>query len=612
MLLAYVQDLDPLRSPILSTLVAALPVATLFYLLVGRRWLAPWAGFAGSVIAILIAWLIYAMPLGMAGWSFVHGAVFGLLPIGWTVFGAMMLYNVTVETGQFAIIRRSVGSLSGDARVQAVLVGFAFGALMEGAAGAGSPVAICGAMLVGLGFPPFQAAVLCLIANTSPVAYGGLGVPILTLGSTSGIAPETLSVMAGHQLPLLSCLVPMYMVKCMGTWKQTFAVLPVLIVAGGSFAVAQFLFATMHYHIPGAPTVWPLTDVGGAIFSLVVTAIFLKFWKPRDEWHFTPLKAAPPPVDPVTQDSNIEIAKEEVEALMGHEPPGASEVPLTFFNVTWAWSPFAIMTVLLAVSGFMREAEASAKKPLDLGVASSYYEVPVPELHREVLRAERLRKVGATEDESREDAKFKIIWLTAPGTPVMIAALISMVMLRCTRAQVASIVRRTFIQMKVPIPTIALMLGLSYVTKYAGIDATLGVAFAATGVMYPFFAAMLGWLGVFLTGTDAGSNALFGSLQKITAGEIYTNHTAIFENSGLDRSQVEVLICTANSTGGVMGKMIDAQSICVATAGTHQIGKEADIFKAVVKHSVLLACVVGALVTLQAYVWPFTMMVPRP
>src|SRR5437763_7274333 len=235
LLLAYVQDLNPLGNRILSPAVAALPVLVLFYLLVGRRWLASWAGAAGAVVAILIAWRVYSMPLQMASWSFLDGAAFGLLPIGWTVFAAMLLYNVTVETGQFAVIRRSIGGLSADARVQAVLIGFCFGAFMEGAAGAGSPVAICGAMLVGLGVPPFRAAVICLIANTSPVAYGGLGTPIITLGGTAGLPADALSIMAGHQLPILSCLIPLYMVKCMCSWRETLAIWPALLVGGGSF-----------------------------------------------------------------------------------------------------------------------------------------------------------------------------------------------------------------------------------------------------------------------------------------------------------------------------------------------------------------------------------------
>src|SRR5262245_55385419 len=284
---AYVQDLNPLGNQVLSTIVAALPVLVLFYLLVGRRWLASWAGAAGAVTAIFIASAVYGMPAEMAGWSFVNGAVFGLLPIGWTVFGAMLLSNLTVEPGQFALIRRSIGGLSGDARVQAVLIGFCFGALMEGAAGSGSPVAICGAMLVGLGVPPFRAAVICLIANTSPVCYGGLGTPVLTLATTSGLPADTISVMCGHQLPFLSCLIPLYMVKVMCTWRQTLAIWPALAVGGGSFAVFQYCFATMHTWGVGLPVVWPLTDIGGGIFSLVCLALFLKFvWRPKDEWKF--------------------------------------------------------------------------------------------------------------------------------------------------------------------------------------------------------------------------------------------------------------------------------------------------------------------------------------
>src|SRR3954471_16167041 len=281
-LAVYVQDLNPLASQIVSTAVAALPVLVLFYLLVGRRWLASWARAAGAGVAILIAWLVYGMPLEMAGASFVHGAVFGLLPIGWTVFAAMLLYNVTVETGQFAVIRRSIGALSGDGRVQAVLIGFCFGAFMEGAAGAGSPVAICGAMIVGLGMPPFRAAVICLIANTSPVCYGGLGVPILTLETSSGVSADKISIMCGHQLPLLSCLIPFYMVKTMCTWRQTLAIWPALLVGGGAFAAFQFFFATAHAH--GLPAIWPLTDICGSLFSMAALALFLRFvWKPREE-----------------------------------------------------------------------------------------------------------------------------------------------------------------------------------------------------------------------------------------------------------------------------------------------------------------------------------------
>jgi L-lactate transport len=586
---AFTQDLNPLGNRALSTLVAALPVLTLLYLLVVRRWLAPWAGFAGAVVAFFGAWLVFHMPAGMAGLAFVRGVSFGLLPIGWTVFCAMLIYNITVETGQFNIIRRSVAALSGDARIQAVLIGFCFGAFLEGAAGAGSPVAICGAMLVGLGFPPLKAAVLCLIANTSPVAYGGLGVPILTLADRSDLPAATLSIMAGHQLPLMSCLIPFYMVVMMVGLRKTLEVWPAVAVAGGSFAGFQFFFATSHAYIPGL-YLWNMTDLGGGVFSLVVTAIFLQFWKPKDEWHYTP----------------------KDQALAGTAP---NEPPLTTGMVVKAWMPFVLMCLCLAASGFLRMEEgrrAAKKEPFpELFGISTRYDFTVDGLHNDVLRAERLRKKkpDGTTDDSPEKAVIEVAWVTAPGTPVLLAALLSMVYLRMSFAQIVRVIRKTCVQMKIPIPTIAFMIGLSDITRYAGMDATLGVAFAGTGVLYPFFAAILGWVGVFLTGTDAGSNALFGSLQKITATEIY--NAGAFASSGLTLDQAQVLICTANSTGGVMGKMIDAQSICVATAGTNQIGKEADIFKAVVWHSILLASLVGLLTLLQAYVLPFTLMVPR-
>jgi lactate permease len=606
--ITYTQNLDPLNQRLLSTLFAAIPILVLFYLLVVRRWLASMAGAGGALSAILIAWLIFEMPLDMASWAFVHGVGFGLLPVGWTVFCAMLVYNVTVETGQFAIIRRSVAVLSDDPRVQAVLIGFSFGAFLEGAAGGGSPVAICGAMLVGLGFDPFLAAVLCLIANTSPVAYGGLGTPILTLQGVTGISGERLSTMAGHQLPLLSCLVPFYMVKCMCSWRQTWSVWPALAVSGGSFALFQFVFATMHDYVPQLK-IWPMTDIGGGIFSLVVTAIFLKYWKPRDRWTFS----RQPSTDVAKTAANADASDPEkahaqanVTAWLGKadEP-----TPLTGWRVARAWMPFALMSVFLMLAGFIRQREAELKRGLEIiGPLKSFYSLPIPRLHQEVERAKRLQKNPDSPEPEAESAVFEFKWLTAPGTPCLIAALVSMLWLRVSRQQAQSILRKTMVQMKIPIPTIACMLGLSYVTRYARMDATLGVAFAETGLLYPFFAAMLGWLGVFLTGTDAGSNALFGSLQKITATEIFNQ--GAFTSSGLALDQAQTLICTANSTGGVMGKMIDAQSICVATAATHQLGREADIFKAVLWHSIFLASIVGAITLLQAYVYPFTRMVP--
>jgi lactate permease len=627
MLLAdlYTQNLDPLGNRFASTIVAALPVLVLFYLLVARRWLASWAGLAGSIVAIILAILVFKMPADKAAMSFVYGAAFGLLPIGWTVFGAMLIYNLTVETGMFSIIRRSIGGLSGDARVQAVLIGFCFGALMEGAAGSGSPVAICGAMLAGLGVPPLRAAVICLIANTSPVCYGGLGTPVFVLSGVTNISGDAISTMCGHQLPFLSCLMPFYMVKVMCSWKQTLEVWPALAVGGGSFGIFQYFFATMHNWIPGL-ALWPLTDVGGSIFSMVTLALFLKYqWKPKNEWKFPtdvdPLTGKPvTPPSPTAHavgspiDAHAVEAQAKVKELLGTNQ--FDNTPLTPGLIAKAWSPFVIMAVCLAVIGIVRQLESVTEKtadgkevkkaaPMKMGPIQSYYAIEIPSLHLEVERAERLRKPGA---DPREDATFKFVWLTAAGTPCVVAVFLAALVLRTPWKILKRVFWRTFVQMKIPIPTIACMLGLSYVTKYAGMDATLGVAFAETGAFYPFFAAILGWLGVFLTGTDAGSNALFGSLQKITAGQVWlADHLP-----NLTREQAEVLICTANSTGGVMGKMIDAQSICVATAGTNQIGKEADIFKAVIWHSIFLACIVGAMTALQAFVPPFTAMVPKP
>jgi lactate permease len=615
MIWAYQQRLDPLHdtipwSNVWSIILAALPVVTLFWLLVMRRWLAPKAAAGGAIVAFLIAVIVYQMPPVMTGMAFVSGAAFGLLPVGFTIFNTMLLYNITVETGHFAIVRRSVAELSGDARIQAILIGFAFGAFLEGAAGGGTPVAICGAILVGLGFNPFQAAVLCLIANTSPVAYGGLGTPLITLTGVTELPTEKLSIMAGHQLPILSLIIPAYMVRCMCGWRQTWEVWPALLVAGGSFAVFQLTFATIHAYVPSL-VIYPMTDIGGGIFSLIVTAIFLKFWKPKNEWHFDKPEnrnqktEKTEQLDPERPTEKRPEAQKLAEAT--ENPSKPAEAPLTVWNMTVAWAPYAIMSVFLLLTGFVRQAEGRGTGPVRLGPIQTNYMIPIPGLHKESYRDARLLEEGR--EHSAEKAEFNFAWLTNPGTPVLMAAIISMFMLRMNEGQIRRVFQRTVIQMKIPIPTIACMLGLSYITRYAGMDATLGVAFARTGLLYPFFAAILGWLGVFLTGTDAGSNALFGSLQKITATEIFNNHPGMF--AGLARQQLQVLICTANSTGGVMGKMIDAQSICVATAATHQIGKEADIFKAVLWHSIILAAIVGLITLLQAYVHPFSLLVPK-
>jgi lactate permease len=390
------------------------------------------------------------------------------------------------------------------------------------------------------------------------------------------------------------------MVRCMCSWKQTREVWPALLVSGGSFAAFQLVFATIHAYVRGL-VLYPMTDIGGGIFSLVVTAVFLQFWQPRTVFRFgetTGNIPTPPPAD--------SAGPHAAEARMKLQPPPVKEVPLTRRNVTMAWMPFAIMSLLLLITGFIRQKEGSG--PVHFGPLQTNYMIPVPFLDGLTIRDERLHDPNLGEQKP-EKAEFNFAWLTAPGTPVFVSAVLTIFMLRMNTRQVARVLQRTAFQMKVPIPTIAFMLGLSYVTRFSGMDATLGVAFANTGLMYPFFAALLGWLGVFLTGTDAGSNALFGSLQKITAQTIFPRYHAAFPGL-LTQTQLQTLICTANSTGGVMGKMIDAQSIVVATAATDQLGREADIFKAVFWHSLFLACMVGLLCLLQAYVPPFTRLVP--
>jgi lactate permease len=634
MLWAYQQRLDPLAdavrwSSLWSTLLAALPVVVLFWLLVPRRWLAPKAAAAGAVTAFLVAVIVYQMPAGMAAMAFVHGAAFGLLPVGWTIFSAMLLYNITVETGHFAVVRRSVAGLSADARIQAVLIGFAFGAFLEGAAGGGTPVAICGAIMVGLGFDPFLAAVLCLIANTSPVAFGGLGTPLITLSGVTGLPTETLSVMAGHQLPILSFFVPLYMVKCMCSWRQTLEIWPALLVAGGSFALFQFTFATIHVYLPGV-VLYPMTDIGGGIFSLLLTAAFLGFWQPRHPWHFDKPAALAKQTELKTCDAHAAAAEALLQPDAPEQAPVIEETPLNLRRVSVAWAPYALMSLLLLLTGLVRQQEG--RGPVHLGKFRTNYLVPIavldlqsyrdPKLHVVKVEQAAVLPLGSTNALTAvanlslagrlapqpERAEFNFAWLTSPGSGVFAACVVTMLMLRMNLGQVRRVFRRTFFQMRIPIPTIAFMLGLSYITRYAGMDATLGIAFAGTGVLYPFFAPILGWLGVFLTGTDAGSNALFGSLQQITATAIYHPPTSAF--SHLNLKQAQVLICTSNSTGGVMGKMIDAQSICVSTAATHQLGREADIFKAVIWHSIALAMTVGGITLLQAYVYPFTLLVP--
>lgn len=577
----FTQTYDPFSMPLVSTLVAALPVLVLFYLLVVKRAHVPVAAAGGAVTALVAAVLCFRMSPQMAGLSFVSGALFGLMPICWTIICAMFLYNITVETGSFEKIKNSVAGLSADHRLQAILIAFAFGAFLEGAAGGGTPVAICAAMMVGLGFDPFLAAGLCLIANTSPVAYGGFGTPLLTLGTVTKIDPEILSKMAGNQLPLLSCIVPLWLVRSMCNWEETREVLPAIAVSGGSFAICQFFFA----HSKS----FALTDLAGGLISLMVTAIFLHFWKPKRIWRFEmyPERRFGSPKDGSAKKSGEKHASPHGEVDAESIKPFVPAGKMSGKEVLWAWTPYILLCVLMVIVGTQKDTINSWQ----VGPVRTVYKIEIAGLHQQVQRTPPVVPAG----EKPEDAIFNFNWATMPGTSILLTAFATLAMFRVTGGQLRRVVKRTADQMALPVPTIVCMLGMAYVTRYAGLDATLGLAFRHTGALYPFFAAILGWLGVFLTGTDAGSNALFGSLQLITATQL---------------SLSPVLITVANSTGGVMGKMIDAQSICVATAATNRLGTEADIFKWVVWHSIILASIVGIIVLLQAYVYPFTLMVP--
>jgi lactate permease len=554
---------------------------------------APLAAFIGLAAAILVAVFAFTPEGGnRAGWAgtmltaAAYGSAFGLFPIGWIVLAAIFLYTLTVETGHFEIVKHSVMALSDDRRLQALLIAFCFGAFIEGAAGFGTPVAISAALLIGAGFKPLHAAGLALIANTSPVAFGALGTPIITLADVTrprledvpALPPNMtldgwwqlqLSKMAGRQLPFFSLLIPAWLVWTMAGWRGMAGVWPALLVCGGSFAAVQFLVANF---------VGPaLVDVAGGLFSLVILALFLRVWKPARSWQF---------------------------ADEGSAAREASKLQFTRKQIASAWVPWALLSLLVFLCGephvrtWLDGGTKQAPNPL-AGVTALRF--PVPGLDGQIQR------VPPVVPEPRaEEAVFKFNWLSATGTGIFLAAILSALWLRVSPARFLRILGATCQRMRWPLFTIACMLALAYVTRYSGMDATLGLAFTRTGWLYPFFAAMLGWLGVALTGSDTSSNALFGSLQKITAQGLVTNQVL---PSSLTSLQAVTLLATANSTGGVMGKMIDAQSIVVSAAATQQPGQEGAILRFVFWHSLALAVLMGLLVLLQAYVW--TGVVPR-
>jgi lactate permease len=563
--MTWTQTYDPLGSALLSPLAAALPVVVLLGLLASGRVPAPIAALAGLVTAVLIAVFTFAPPEvadpsgpGRTGWArtvlaaAANGAAFGLLPIGWIVLNAVFLYTLTVEAGAFETVKRSVLALSDDRRVQALLIAFSFGAFLEGAAGFGTPVAVCAALLVGAGFRPLPAAGLSLLANTAPVAYGALGTPITTLARVTGLDELKLSAMAGRQLPFFSLLVPAWLVWAMAGWRGVLGVWPAVLVCGGSFAVVQFVVS--NYHGP-----W-LVDVVAGVVSLVCLAVLLRFWRPARTWRF-PDEVAPTPAT-----------------------AAAADVPLTRRSVASAWLPWVFLTLFVFVWG-LPQAKAA------LNTLTPRWEVPG--LHNAIVRT-----APVVPQLKPEEARFEFTWLSATGTGILLAAVASAFWLRVPPRRFVRLWLGTVHRMRWPLVTIAAMLAIAFTTRYTGMDATMGLAMTRTGAVYPLFAALLGWLGVALTGSDTASNAMFGGLQVVTATRLAESGVL-----PLDPGRAALLLAAANSTGGVMGKMIDAQSIVVAGAATGARGQEGAVLRFVFGHSVTLAVLVGLVVLFQAYVW---------
>jgi lactate permease len=583
----WTQVYNPTNIEWLSTLLAAAPIVVLLGTLGLLGWSAPRAAAAGLVTALAVAIGVYGMPTGAALASAGFGAAFGLFPIGWIVLMAVFLYVLTVETGEFEKIKHSVMALSPDRRVQAMLIAFSFGAFMEGAAGFGTPVAISAALMIGAGFPPLYASGLALIANTAPVAFGALGTPILTLAKVTGLSEMQLSAMAGRQLPFFSLIVPGWMVWVMAGWRGVRGVWPAIVVSGGTFGVLQFAISNFV-----GPT---LVDIAAGLGSLVALALMLRVWQPKELWHFD---------GEVDGEGTATGAKPPLGSELGAERQAAGRPNYSRAEIASAWTPWVILSLCVFAWGmpqfrtFLNGGAPPVATAADSSVEQAWWERPnalagrsvlawqVPYLHQQIRP-----DANILEGESQpKPAEFKLNWLSATGTGILVAAVLSAFWMRVPPRRFISLFFDTVHRLRWSLFTISAMMAIAYLTQYSGSDVTLGLAFTRTGVLYPFFAAMLGWLGVALTGSDTSSNALFGNLQRITA-----------ERLGLN----PILIATANSTGGVMGKMIDAQSIVVASAATGQQGNEGQILRFVFWPSVTLAALMGLLTLVQAYWLPW-------
>ncbi len=546
--MVWPQNYDPLGSPLLSTLVAALPVIALLVAIAIFRVRIHLAALLGLGLALAVAIGVFHMPAKSAVASAVYGAGFGFFPIGWIILNAIFFYQVTVDRGLFAILRESLARVTSDPRVQLVLIAFAFGAFLEGLAGFGAPVAITGAILIQLGFRPLTASCLALLANTAPVAFGSVGIPIVTLEQVTGLDARTISMMVGRQLPFFSVLIPFWLIAAYGGWRALRGAWPAALVAGLAFAIPQALVSNLH-----GP--WLVDCVAGAC-SIAALIGLLRFWQPRDDW----------------QPAEIII------------PPATTSLAPTQGRTFRAWLPWVVLTACILLWGLP-----------EFGVWLNHVFAPqikMPALHELVQRVPPVAPANA----KPESVLFRLNLFSATGTAILLAGIIVALALRFSLREFGALYARTFWRVRWSLLTIMAMLALGNVTKYSGTDATLGLALARTGWFYPFFGTLLGWLGVALTGSDTASNVLFGSLQKITAGQL-----------GLS----PILMGAANSSGGVMGKMIDAQSIVVASTATQCYGQEGAILRRLFWHSLALVTLVGLLVLLQAYAWPFTLLVPK-
>jgi lactate permease len=547
------QVYNPLDNVVLSTAAAALPVVTLLALIASGKVKAPVAATVALGVAIAVAVYVFTMPVNLAIRASILGAVTGLFPIGWIILNVIFLYRLTVERGVFETLQTTIGRVTADRRLQLLLIAFSFGAFFEGASGFGTPVAVTGAILIGLGFSPLAASGLSLIANTAPVAYGALGTPIAGLASVTGIDPYILGAMVGRQLPFFSLIVPFWLIWAFAGWRGMVQVWPAILICGVSFAVPQFLIS--NYVNP-----W-VVDIGASLTSMACLILFLRLWQPREIWKSPALRGHDASADTMPP-----------RKATGADKYSAGEI-------WYSLMPWIIVCVVLLVWG-----SGWFKAYIDPIATWSY---PVPELDKMI---QKVPPVAAKA--TAEAAVFKFTWLSYTGSGMFIAALISGLLMGFSPLRLIVVYAQTIRVVFASLVTISAMLAIGTLTRYSGIDATLGLAFAATGVLYPFFGTLLGWLGVALTGSDTASNVLFGNLQKITS-----------EQLGLS----SILMGAANSSGGVMGKMIDAQSIVVASTATNWFGHEGSILRFVFWHSIALACLVGVLVMLQAYV--FTWMV---